>query len=129
MADKKFILREYLLDIDSFNKPRILGDQEAMASLLTRLLLLEPGTNPLFPEMGVGLVSKYRFLYPGDDSQLKQDIRDQISMYLPEASMQEVNLIYNEDKTVNIEIDIDENQFIYDSSIMVPITLADIANG
>ena len=129
MAERPFLLREYLLDIDSFDRPKIIGDQEALATLITRLLLLEPGTNPLFPEMGVGLVSRYRFLYPGDDSQLKQDIKDQINQYLPEAEMQEVDLIYNDDKTVNIEIGIDDMRFIYDSSLLVPITLSDISNG
>ena len=128
MAANTFVLRDYLLDVDAFDKPKIIGNEEAMASLITRLLLLEPGTNPLFPEMGVGIVSRYRFLYPGEDSELKKDIKDQIDQYLPDASTQEINLVYNDDKTVNIEITVNDLRYIYDSSLLVPITLQDIQN-
>ena len=50
--------RDYLLDVNNFEMPKIFNDQQAIAALLTRLILLEPGTNPLFPTMGVGLVSR-----------------------------------------------------------------------
>ena len=59
MANSEY--REYLLDMNNFDQPEILKDKAAIAALLTRLILLEPGTNPLFPTMGVGLVSKYRY--------------------------------------------------------------------
>ena len=55
MAESTY--REYLLDVDNFSKPKILTDQQAIAALLTRLILLEPGTNPLFPTMGVKVSS------------------------------------------------------------------------
>ena len=123
---KNYAVREYLLDLDPFKQPKIIGDKEAMAVLLTRLMLLEPGTNPLYPEMGVGLVSRYRFLMPGDEQQLKRDIEDQITRYLPDASAQDINFTYNDDKTVNIEIVVDDIAYVYDSSMLVPITLEDI---
>ncbi len=123
---EKYVLREYMLDLDPFKKPKIIGNKEALATLLVRLILLEPGTNPLFPEMGVGLVSKYRFLQPGDDSDLKEDIRQQVATYLPDAVMQDITFTYNDDKTVNIEMIVNDMTFIYDSSLLVPITLKDI---
>lgn len=123
---EKYVLREYMLDLDPFKKPKIIGNKEALATLLVRLILLEPGTNPLFPEMGVGLVSKYRFLQPGDDSDLKEDIRQQVTTYLPDAVMQDITFTYNDDKTVNIEMIVNDMTFIYDSSLLVPITLKDI---
>lgn len=122
-----YVLREYLLDLDPFKKPKIIGDKEALAALLVRLILLEPGTNPLYPEMGVGLVSKYRFLQPGEDSDLKEAIQQQVAIYLPAANMQDITLTYNDDKTVNIEMVINDMTFIYDSSLLVPITLQDIS--
>lgn len=127
MADNKpFILREYLLDLDPFKKPKVIGNEEAMATLLTRLILLEPGTNPLYPEMGVGIVSKYRFLGEEQENDLKKDITDQIERYFPDAMQQNIEFVYNEDNTMNIEITINDVRFIYDSSILVPITLEGI---
>lgn len=122
------LYREYLLDADNFNKPMVLEDKQAIAALLTRLILLEPGTNPLFPTMGVGLVSKYRYLFKDAEPKLKEDIRNQIATFLPEADCTNVNLVYNDDKTIDIEITVDDTVFVYQSSKMIPITLETIAN-
>lgn len=125
-TEQKSVYREYLLDTNNFEQPRILEDQQAIAALLTRLILLEPGTNPLFPTMGVGLVSKYRYTTQDKENDLKNDIRNQISTFLPEAQCTNVNLIYNEDKTIDIEITVDNTVFVYQSSKLVPITLVDL---
>ena len=126
MADSEY--RDYLLDVDNFDKPMVLNDKAAIAALLTRLILLEPGTNPLFPTMGVGLVSKYRYLYHDAESQLKEDIQNQIATFLPQARCTNVNLIYNDDKTVDIEITVDDTVFVYQSSKLIPIQLMDLAD-
>ena len=127
MADNKpFVLRDYLLDLDPFKKPKVIGNEEAMATLLTRLIMLEPGTNPLYPEMGVGIVSKYRFLGKNRENDLKKDITEQIEKYFPDAMQQNIEFVYNEDNTMNIEITINDVRFIYDSSVLVPITLEGI---
>lgn len=127
-AESKSIYREYLLDTNNFEQPRILEDQQAIAALLTRLILLEPGTNPLFPTMGVGLVSKYRYMMQDKENQLKNDIRDQIATFLPQANCTNVELIYNNDKTIDIEITVDNTVFVYQSSKLIPIQLQDLAN-
>lgn len=121
--------REYLLKFDNFGNSKILTDQQAIACLLTRLILLEPGTNPLFPEMGVGIVSKYRYLGADQESNLKKDIENQINTYLPEANCTEVTLIYNDDKSVDLEITVNGEIFVYQSKTLSPITLKDIAEG
>ena len=125
MANKS-TYRDYLLDVNNFEQPKILHDQPAIAALLTRLILLEPGTNPLFPTMGVGLVSKYRYTTQDKEEDLKNDIRNQISTFLPEANCTNVNLIYNEDKTIDIEITVDDTIFVYQSDKLVPIMLVDL---
>ena len=127
-TEQKSVYREYLLDTNNFEQPRILEDQQAIAALLTRLILLEPGTNPLFPTMGVGLVSKYRYMMQDKENQLKNDIRDQIATFLPQANCTNVNLIYNNDKTIDIEITVDNTVFVYQSSKLIPIQLQDLAN-
>ena len=118
--------REYLLRFDNFGNPKIYVDQQAIACLLTRLILLEPGTNPLFPEMGVGIVSKYRYLGADQESNLKKDIQTQINKYLPQANCTEVVLIYNDDKSVDLEITVNGEIFVYQSKTMSPITLEDM---
>lgn len=118
--------RDYLLDINNFENPAILKDQEAIAALLTRLILLEPGTNPLFPTMGVGIVSNYRYMMQDKEQELKDDIKNQIEMFLPEAECTNVNLVYNPDKTIDIEITVDDTVFVYQSSKLIPITLVDL---
>lgn len=127
-TEQKSVYREYLLDTNNFEQPRILEDQQAIAALLTRLILLEPGTNPLFPTMGVGLVSKYRYMMQDKENQLKNDIRDQIATFLPQANCTNVNLIYNNDKTIDIEITVDNTVFVYQSNKLIPIQLQDLAN-
>lgn len=118
--------RDYLLDVNNFEMPKIFNDQQAIAALLTRLILLEPGTNPLFPTMGVGLVSKYRYTTQEKEDDLKNDIKYQINTFLPQATCTNVNLIYNPDKTIDIEITVDNTVFVYESSKLVPIMLADL---
>ena len=119
--------REYLLSMNNFGRATILTDEAAIATLLTRLILLEPGTNPLMPTMGVGLVSKYRYLFESSAPQLKKDIENQINTFLPDAHCTNVELIYNQDKTVDIAITVDDTIFVYQSKDMIPITLESIA--
>ena len=74
------IFREYLLGTDDFKQPKVVYGKKAVGILVCRLLLLEPGTNPMRPEMGVGLVSKYRYMFPDRLSELKTDIADQLNI-------------------------------------------------
>ena len=48
-------------------------------------------------------------------------------MFLPDADCTNVELIYNDDKTIDIEITIDDDIFVYKSSEMIPITLQTIS--
>ena len=119
--------KEYLLKVTPFSEPKVATGTEAIATMLSRIILLEPGTNPLHPTMGVGLVSKYRFL-DSEDKKLKltTDIRRQVETFLPEYQLIDVELEYSSDKTVDIKIMIDETIFIYDSSKIIPISLSNI---
>lgn len=77
--------REYTLSVDSFNDPKVYKSPKSIQLLLTRLILLEPGTFQSHPEMGVGIISKFR--YSIDDGNLVQNlcsrIRTQIDTYIP----------------------------------------------
>ena len=77
-------LFEHSFSVDDFENPKVYKDSEAMAILLTRLLLLEPGTIQSHPEMGVGLMSRYRYSVEGAAPKLKADFEAQIEAYLPD---------------------------------------------
>ena len=48
-------MKEYLLTTNEFLVPDHVEGSDAYGLLLLRLLLLQPGQNPLHPAMGVGL--------------------------------------------------------------------------
>lgn len=77
------ILHEHTLSVDEFNNPKVLKNSEAIATVLVRLLLLEPGTFETHPDMGVGIVSKYRYSFHGRADELRSDFQNQIEKYLP----------------------------------------------
>lgn len=79
-------IRESAFSVDDFKNPKIYKNAEAIATLLTRLLLLEPGTIQSHPEMGVGLMSKYRYGVNGSASDLQASYQRQIDTYLPDFS-------------------------------------------
>ena len=113
--------KEYVLSVDPYNNPFVVTGNEAIALDLVRLLLLEPGSDPFRPDMGVGL-KNYRYALTLDE--LTKRITDQINTYLPQYQSVEVNIIRTTDKVANIEITMGDVVFIYDSTTMpIPIDL------
>lgn len=115
--------REPCLSIDEFNKPKILEGRDAISTLLSHLILLEPGTYASHPTMGVGLVSRYRYNNKESLEQLKKDIQDQVNRYLPEFQAVDVSVRLdphghekeNGDEII-IEINIDGVIYKYETS-------------
>ena len=108
-------VREYLLTTDSFEKPTILTGKRAIANLITKLLLLEPGKNPLHPGMGVGIGTKYRFITENDIPSLESLIARQMSTYLPNFQTNKVKLEIQSGKYLNINIQISDTIYVYES--------------
>ena len=101
-------VREYFLNTNKFTRPEVWSDEDATFILLSRLILLNPGTYPDHPEMGVGLVEKYRYanartILP----ELIDNIRDQINTYLPEFSTVNVEISVGVDKELKIDVVLD----------------------
>jgi hypothetical protein len=108
--------KEYFLSLDNFNRPAEVTGGEAVALLIARLIMLEPGSDPLHPTMGVGLVSKYRYSNKLED--LKTDIKNQISTWLPDfVSDTDISLIITPDKVLNVEIMLTSTGEIYKFSV------------
>lgn len=72
-----------------------------------QLILLEKGTFHTRPDMGVGIVSRYRFASSDILEQLKADIEDQMTTYLPDLIATEIRLSQT-DKVINIGIVVDD---------------------
>lgn len=117
--------REYVCSINNFNEPVVYSKERAIGVLLTRLILLEPGSNPLHPDMGVG-IKRYRYTIKTLDK-LKKRVEEQIKTYLPCFTSSSVDIELLENHLCNIKITIDDVIYIYDSNeAPIPIRIDDI---
>lgn len=117
--------RDYCCSISKLNTPVVLENQNAMASRLMCLFMMEPGDDPLHPDMGIGIKS-YRYSI-GTLEKLRSRIESQLETYLPFYQNANISIITAPDKTCNIEISIGDNLFVYDSSQNTkPIVLQDL---
>ena len=107
---------EYLYSVDNFGDPKVLKDGEAIATVLARLLLLDPGLIQSHPTMGVGLVTKYRYSLDEKITTLRNDFKTQIEKYLPQYQGVEVQA-YLKDKQCYITATINDTlyAFFYDT--------------
>lgn len=109
--------KDFLLSTDSFNKPKVIEGDEAISSLLVRLILLEPGFNPNRPEMGVGLISRFRYINKDSISKLKNDIKEQVMKYMPNFQTVSVEVAFEktdiDDKHIIIDITADDVTYRY----------------
>ena len=125
MATTQVKQREYLLTVDEFSNPQVVEGKSAVALLLSRLILLDPGSDPLHPDMGVG-IRRYRFNSNKDNLQtLQTAIEKQVDTYLPTFQGSEVQLIMNDDKTMNINITVGDTTYVYSSEVEDPIDTLD----
>lgn len=123
-------MKEYLLTTNNYLEPDVQDGSDAYAILLTRLLLLEPGTNPLHPDMGVGLGPKYRYLSEDDLPVLQTRIQEQVNTYLPSdfISITQAYLQLKENsKFLQIVIVADDTKYVFDTeNSSAPIELQDL---
>lgn len=87
-------ITESLFSVNNFNKPTVLTGNKAKVTLITRLILLEPGKILGMPiEAGIGLRSRYRYANEDELSSLETEIQNQISIYIPDAQGAEVTCV------------------------------------
>ena len=119
------INREYYAGVDEFKQPRTVIDQEAIGARILNLFMMEPGDDPLHPDMGIG-IETYRYTLD-TLSDLQNRIQNQIETYLPFYQNSNISLIVTPDKLINVEITIGDYLFVYDSADTVkPISLSDL---
>lgn len=84
--------------------------------LLIRLLLLTPGTIQSHPNMGVGIVTKWRYCDVDRLGELQTEITEQISTYLPNLRLSEVNLKMKQNsKDLIVEIKVNGILYSYET--------------
>jgi len=107
-------LNEYLLSLDEFSKPKVVEGNDAVFVLLVRLLLLEPGTVDLtHPLMGIGLISRYRYSYEENLSDLQGECASQIATYLPDLIGVDVKLSMDQNKELLVNITVDGTLYLF----------------
>ena len=125
-------MKECLLSTNEFLEPKVVEGSDAYGILLTRLLLLQPGTNPLHPGMGVGLGPKYRFISEDDMATLQSIIQEQVNTYLPSNFMNAVKAyieIKPNSKYLQITIFADDTKYVFDTeNSNTPIELSDLVS-
>lgn len=122
-------MREYLLTTNEYLEPKSIEGSDAYAVLIIRLLLMEPGTNPLHPDMGVGVGPRYRFILEDEISILEDRIRDQLQTYLPEEfnATTKVYMELKPSKFLIITITSNDTKYVFDTEASnVPIELATV---
>jgi len=100
---------ENTLWVDDFSKAKEVDELTAIAIRLNTLILMDPGTMPNDPKMGVG-IRKYKFEYANTETiyKLRNDILEQMEMYLP------IEKTYNIDVVIEIDEDsLDSKKVIY----------------
>ena len=120
--------REYLCSVNNFNRPVVINDTQAIGYRLMELIMMDPGDNPLHPEMGVGLRS-YRY---GINTlkDLENRIAEQIATYLPMYQASNIALVLTPDKVLSVEITVGDTIYSYNTAdTNNPITLEDLGLG
>lgn len=125
-------MKEYLLSTNEYLEPKVIDSSDAYGVLLTRLLLLEPGTNPLHPGMGVGIGPKYRFISEDDMPALQTLIQEQVNTYLPSEFLTSTKAyleIKPNSKYLQITIIADDTKYVFDTeNSNTPIELSDLVS-
>lgn len=110
------VAKEPVLSTDNFKQPKVLTGEDAISTLLVRLILLEPGTIPSHPTMGVGLRSRYRYKFTNKLNDLRKDISEQVNTFLPQYRGADVTIEATSGKELVITIQIDGTLYTYETT-------------
>jgi hypothetical protein len=115
LKDEVVNFAEYTLSIDKFNRPQKLINEDAIMTVICRLLLLNPGTMPDHPDMGVGLVSRWRYSDTSELIDLEREIQRQMQKFLPQFQGAEVSLSTHSEnnKMLVISMKLDDKMFVF----------------
>ena len=105
-------MEAHLLSINKFSRPLVYDKINAEYINIMYLLYTAKGKYQSHPDMGVSLREKYR--YATDESvlhTLKEDIKNQLKIYLPQIKFTDVNIVL-QNNILGIIIDTVEGSYI-----------------
>lgn len=108
-------MNEYVLSVNKFNRPDIKKETDAIYVLLVRLLLLPPNSSQTHPDMGVGLVERYRYISMEDLGELKTEISKQIAKFLPSLNAVTVEVEQASSRDIKISIEVNGTLYNYET--------------
>lgn len=101
-------MNEYLMDVDKRQQPKVFRKYEGDRINVFRLIMVEPGTYPTHPTLGVGLVSRWRFRdIDTIKSSLASTIEAQLKDFMPHLIDPQVTvtIVNNNNKNIiNISV-------------------------
>ena len=109
------VISEGLFTTDSYNKPMVLKDKDALAILLLRLLIMVPGTNRQHTEMGVDIRGRYEYSSEDEIDELNDEISKQIEIYLPNYASGAIVNCSSENRVLKVSINVDGTVFNFSS--------------
>lgn len=98
-------MEAHVLSLNNFNAPRVFKGETAEAIHIVYLILLDKGKFQTHPDMGVGLRTEYRWRH--DENvlfALQNEIERQINTYLPNISLNDIQLTLTGDHVLGIII-------------------------
>lgn len=107
-------MNEYLISVDNYKKPKVVSGNKGNYYFILRLMIMEAGTNPLFPLMGLGLRRRCRFITEDEIPDIQIELNKQIETYLPDLMITNISMEMD-NGTLRITISSDEEQYNYSS--------------
>lgn len=78
-------------DMDDFAKPITYSGTDAWARQIVQLCMMDPGTIPSNPTIGIG-ISRYEFLLEDDRRELCEEINRQVPIFYPDMPFQQCTI-------------------------------------
>lgn len=105
---KECLKPNLILDINEFNKNASYDDIYSLVSMVQTLIIMEKGTYPNHPDMGIGIRNyKFEFMDSITLNELRDNIVNQINKYLPNTLISNINV-----KTIKNELENKNNTVI-----------------
>ena len=105
---KECLKPNLILDINEFNKNASYDDIYSLVSMVQTLIIMEKGTYPNHPDMGIGIRNyKFEFMDSITLNELRDNIVTQINKYLPNTLISNINV-----KTIKNELENKNNTVI-----------------
>lgn len=106
-------MQAHVLSLNDFNAPKVFKGETAEAIHIVYLILLDKGKCQTHPDMGVGLRTEYR--WNNDDNilfTLQNEIQRQIETYLPDVTVDDIQLSLTDDHVLGIVIVANNNAYV-----------------